>query len=172
MTNDDEVAERLRFLQNAMGGVPGPFDCFLVLRGLRTLAAADGAARRRTPWRSPGSSRSRRRRVGRYPGLDDGPQAHPGYAMAARQMRLGDGRRSAGWSRSCRRRRRRRPLRAERAVAICEPTRLFTLAESLGGVESLIEVPGRDDPCVGRRVSRWPCPALVRLSVGIEDAAT
>src|SRR6188508_1214664 len=90
VTNDDAVAERLRFLQNAMGGVPGPFDCFLVLRGLRTLPlrmarhSANGLAiARYLASRADVASVS-------YPGLDLGDHAHPRAAVASRQMRLGD----------------------------------------------------------------------------------
>jgi cystathionine gamma-synthase len=172
VTNDDRAAERLRFLQNAMGGVPGPFDCFLVLRGLRTLSLrmerhCENALAVATflAGRDDVASVS-------YPGLADGPDAHPQAALAARQMRLPNGRPGFGGmvsfvpgaggahGRSA----------ADRAIAICEATRLFTLAESLGGVESLIEVPAA---MTHASVASSPLavdPALVRLSVGIEDA--
>ena len=175
VTSDAAVAERLRFLQNAMGAVPGPQDCFLVLRGLRTLAlrvqrhsanalavARALAARDDVVWL-------------RYPGLTDGPHAHPDADVAARQMRLGgaDGAPAFGGmisfvlaagglhGRTAR----------DRAISVAERTRLWTLAESLGGVESLIEV-----PAVMTHASVAASPlevpqALVRLSVGIEDAA-
>lgn len=142
VTSDDEVAERLRFLQNAMGAVPGPLDCFLVLRGLRTLHlrierhganAAAVAAFLRTrddvAWVA-------------YPGT--------GGMVSFRPGERGD--RGA----------------AERAIAVAEATRLFTLAESLGGVESLIEVPAA---MTHMSVAGSPLevdPALIRLSVGIE----
>ena len=90
VTSSDAVAERLRFLQNAMGGVPGPFDCFLILRGLRTLAL-------RIERHCANATAVARFLAGRddvawvgYPGLADGRHAHPGHATAARQMRLGD----------------------------------------------------------------------------------
>ena len=165
VTRNPDVAARLRFLQNAMGGVPGPFDCFLALRGLRTLPLRVGrhnanasevarflAARDDIEWLS-------------YPGLASGPHAHPQAACASRQMRAGGGMVSfvpkARDGRSAR----------ERAVAICESTRIFTLAESLGGVESLIEL-----PAVMTHASVAGSPlevpeALIRLSVGIEGAA-
>jgi cystathionine beta-lyase/cystathionine gamma-synthase len=162
VTNDDAVAERLRFLQNAMGGVPGPLDCFLVLRGLRTLHlrverhAANAAA--------VASFLANRDDVARvmYPGLADGPHAHPAAAIAARQMRAGGGMVSfipaPGDGRAPR----------DRAVAICEATRIFTLAESLGGVESLIEMPA-DMTHMSVAGSKLEVDeALVRLSVGIE----
>lgn len=166
-TRSEDLHERLRFLQNAMGAVPGPFDCFLVLRGLRTLAirterhAANAAAvavflagRDDVEWVS-------------YPGLADGPHAHPQAALAARQMRLFGGmvsfapRAGGRHGRSAR----------DRAIVVCEATRIFTLAESLGGVESLIEV-----PAVMTHASVAGSPlqvedALIRLSVGIESAA-
>ena len=165
VTRDEAVAERLRFLQNAMGGVPGPFDCFLALRGLRTLPLRVGrhnlnasevaqylATRDDIAWLS-------------YPGLANGPHAHPQAACAQQQMRAGGGMVSfvpaAKGDRTAR----------ERAVAICESTKIFTLAESLGGVESLIELPAVMTH-LSVAGSRLEVPeALVRLSVGIEGAA-
>ena len=165
VTRDVGAAERLRFLQNAAGAVPGPFDCFLALRGLRTLPLRVGrhssnasevarflAERDDIEWLS-------------YPGLASGPHAHAQAACAARQMRSGGGMVSfvpgSRGGTSAR----------NRAIAICESTRIFTLAESLGGVESLIEV-----PAVMTHASVAGSPlevpeALVRLSVGIEGAA-
>ena len=170
VTNDDAAAERLRFLQNAMGAVPGPFDCFLVLRGLRTLAlrmerhssnamavARFLAARGDVAWV-------------RYPGLAEGPHAHPGAAVAAGQMALPGGRPGFGGMVSfipAAGGRHGRPA-AERAIAVCESTRLFTLAESLGGVESLVEVPAAMTHASVASSSLAVDPALVRLSVGIE----
>ena len=166
VTNDEAVAERLRFLQNAMGGVPGPLDCFLVLRGLRTLHL-------RVERHSANALAVARFLAGRddvewvsYPGLADGPRAHPQAALAARQMAAGGGmvsflpRPGGPAGRSAK----------ERAIAVCEATRLFTLAESLGGVESLVEM-----PAVMTHLSVAGSPlevneALIRLSVGIESA--
>jgi cystathionine gamma-synthase len=165
-TARDDLGERLRFLQNAMGAVPGPFDCFLVLRGLRTLAL-------RTERHSANAAVVADFLAGRddvewvsYPGLAHGPHAHPQAALAARQMRLFGGmvsfapRAGGSHGRSAR----------DRAIAICETTQLFTLAESLGGVESLIEV-----PAIMTHASVAGSPlqvddALIRLSVGIESA--
>jgi cystathionine gamma-synthase len=166
VTKDPSIAERLRFLQNAMGGVPGPFDCFLVLRGLRTLSlriarhvenatAVAGflAARDDVAWVA-------------YPGLGAGPHAHPQAALAARQMRGATGmvsfRPAAGGQRG--------RTSAERATAIAEATRVFTLAESLGGVESLIEVPARMTHASVAGTGLEVPDDLVRLSVGIEAA--
>jgi cystathionine beta-lyase/cystathionine gamma-synthase len=145
VTSDDAVAERLRFLQNAMGAVPGPLDCFLVLRGLRTLHlrmerhGSNGVA------------------VARF--LDGRPDValvyYPGMGGMVSFIPTPGG----AHDRSA----------AERALAIAGATRLFTLAESLGGVESLIEVPAA---MTHMSVAGSPLevPAeLVRLSVGIED---
>jgi cystathionine gamma-synthase len=174
VTSDARVAERLRFLQNAIGAIPGPQDCFLVLRGLRTLAlrverhsanalavARALAARDDVAWL-------------RYPGLADGRHAHPEAAAAARQMRLAGvgGSPAFGGMVSfvpAAGGRRGRTAR-ERAIAVAQTTRLWTLAESLGGVESLIEVPA---VMTHASVAATPLAvpeALVRLSVGIEDA--
>jgi cystathionine beta-lyase/cystathionine gamma-synthase len=167
VTSDDAVAERLRFLQNAMGGVPGPLDCFLVLRGLRTLhlrverSSSSAAAIARfladrpdVAWIS-------------YPGLAKAVASMSGVAsspLVGTQMRLGGGMVSFMPAAGGRHNR----TAAERAIAIAERTRLFTLAESLGGVESLIEVPAA---MTHMSVAGSPLevdPALVRLSVGIE----
>ena len=167
VTNDFELAERLRFLQNAMGGVPGPFDCFLVLRGLRTLPL-------RVERHVANASRVAEALAARpdielvrYPGLGAGPHAHPQHELVVRQMGgLGGGMvsfvpRAGG--------RERRSAR-DRAIAVCESTRIFTLAESLGGVESLIELPAvMTHASVAGSTLEVP-EALVRLSVGIEDA--
>jgi cystathionine gamma-synthase len=179
ITSNAEVAERLRFLQNAMGAVPGPLDCFLVLRGLRTLhlrverSSASASAIARFLTERPDVAW-----VG-YPGLPDaagamgrdpstaGQASTPGgppTSLVGTQMRLGGGMVSfipAAGGRHDR-------TAAERAIAIAERTRLFTLAESLGGVESLIEVPAA---MTHMSVAGSPLevdPALVRLSVGIE----
>jgi cystathionine gamma-synthase len=167
VTSDDAVAERLRFLQNAMGGVPGPLDCFLVLRGLRTLhLRVERSSANALAIAGFLAARSDVARVA-YPGLP-GVGASPGAGsssgLVGSQMRLGGGMVSflpaAGGRHD-------RPP-DERAVAIAESTRLFTLAESLGGVESLIEVPAA---MTHMSVAGSPLevdPALVRLSVGIE----
>jgi cystathionine gamma-synthase len=146
-TNDDALAERLRFLQNAMGGVPGPLDCFLVLRGLRTLHLrverhASNAAAVVELLRS----RDDIERVN-YPGFG---------GMVSFVPRPGG---PHG-----------RDARA-RAIAICEGTQLFTLAESLGGVESLIELPAVMTHASVEGTPLEVPEALVRLSVGIEAAS-
>lgn len=144
VTNAEAVAERLRFLQNAMGAVPGPFDCFLVLRGLRTLHLRME--------RHTANARAVAAALGARP--DVASVAWPGFGGMVSFVPGAVGGRSA----------------AERAVALCERTRLFTLAESLGGVESLIEVPAA---MTHLSVAGSPLevdPGLVRLSVGVEDA--
>jgi cystathionine gamma-synthase len=170
VTADDGIAERLRFLQNAMGGVPGPMDCFLVLRGLRTLHlrverhAANAAAIARFLGERPDVDRVM------YPGLRSGPNAHPRAAVLVgdgRQMRNGGGMVSfiprAGGPRH--------RSAEERAIAIAEGTRLFTLAESLGGVESLVEIPATMTHASVAGSSLEVPESLVRLSVGIEAEA-
>ena len=163
VTRDPAVAEQLRFLQNAMGGVPGPFDCFLVLRGLRTLhlrverhvanartIAGWLATRDDVEWLV-------------HPGLTTGPHAHPQTPACLAQMRGG----GSGMV-SFRPKARDGRSSTERAVRIAEATRLFTLAESLGGVESLIEVPAQmTHASVAGSPLEVP-PDLIRLSVGVE----
>jgi cystathionine beta-lyase/cystathionine gamma-synthase len=167
VTRDEAIAERLRFLQNAMGGVPGPLDCFLVLRGLRTLHlraerhAANAAAIARFLVERDDVEEVM------YPGLLDGPNAHAGATTLVgegRQMRTGGGMVSfipkAGGPHD--------RSSEERAIAIAEGMRLFTLAESLGGVESLVEVPATmTHASVAGSALEVP-ESLVRLSVGIE----
>jgi cystathionine gamma-synthase len=151
-TSDPGLAERLRFLQKSLGAVPGPFDAWLVLRGIKTLAV-----------RMRQHCENARRIAGfldghpavervLYPGLP----GHPGHDVAVRQMRDFGGMISVVLESE------------EEAVAFCARTALFQLAESLGGVESLIEHPARmthastaDAPFAAPR-------NLVRLSVGIE----
>jgi cystathionine gamma-synthase len=155
VTSDAELGERLAFHQNSIGAVAGPFDAWLVLRGAKTLAvrmerhcanAERIAAFLDTHDKVTGV---------RYPGL----ASHPGHEIAAKQMRAFGGMLSfqvAGGEAA--------------AVEVCNRARLFTLAESLGGVESLIEHPGRMThvSVVG---SALEVPAdLIRLSVGIESA--
>ena len=153
-TNDPTLAERLAFLQNSLGAVPGPFDSWLVLRGLKTLAVR--LRQHCENARAVAEFLSGHPRVERvfYPGL---PQ-HPGHEVAATQMRDFGGMVS---------------FLAEseaEAVALVARTRIWKLAESLGGVESLIEHPGRMTHA-STADSPFACPVnLVRLSVGIESA--
>jgi cystathionine gamma-synthase len=151
--DDAAMAERLGFLQNAMGGVPGPLDCYLVLRGLKTLGlrmdrhCANAAAVAEFLSTHPAVARVL------WPGLPD----HPGHEVAKRQMRDFGGMVSftlAGGE--------------EAALSMVGATRLAILAESLGGVESLIEHPARMTHASVAGSTNEVDPALVRLSVGIE----
>jgi cystathionine gamma-synthase len=152
-TRRDDLAETLRFHQNAAGAVPSPFDCWLVMRGMRTLAVrmerASSNASAIAEWLAGRNEVSKVY----YPGLPD----HPQYELATRQMRLPGAMLSF-------------ELVAGEPAArrLAEATRLFTLAESLGAVESLIEL-----PAVMTHLSVAGSPlevpaGLVRLSVGIE----
>jgi cystathionine gamma-synthase len=153
-TRNDDLAERLRFTQNAAGAVPSPFDCWLVLRGLRTLAVRmDRACANAALIAAWLRERDEVERV-HYPGLSD----HPQRDLVERQMRLPGAMLSF-------------ELRGGEAAArrFVESTRLFTLAESLGAVESLIELPAAMThlSVVGTPME---VPAgLIRLSVGIEN---
>jgi len=151
-TNDDAISERLAFLQKSLGAVPGPFDSWLVLRGVKTLSVrmdkhcANAAA--------IASFLERETRVEQvfYPGLP----THPGHQLAAAQMRNFGGMVSflAGSE--------------EEAVALVARTKIWKLAESLGGVESLIEQPARMTHASTADAPFAVPPSLVRLSVGIE----
>jgi cystathionine gamma-synthase len=155
VTMDAELGQRLAYHQNAMGAVPGPFDSWLVLRGIKTLGVrmdrhcSNAAQVTEFLVDHPKVS------AVHWPGLMD----HPGHAVAAKQMKDFGGMVSF------------RVVGGESAALdVCARTRVFTLGESLGGVESLIEHPGR---MTHASVAGSPLevPAdLVRLSVGIEDA--
>jgi cystathionine beta-lyase/cystathionine gamma-synthase len=150
--NDTETYERLKFLQNAAGAVPGPFDCFLVLRGVKTLAVRMEAHCRGA--RAVAEFLRGHPRVSGvyFPGLPD----HPGHDIATRQMRDFGGMVSFEMETE------------EEALEAARRTRLFFLGESLGGVESLIEHPGRmTHASVAGSALEVPS-TLVRLSVGIE----
>jgi cystathionine beta-lyase/cystathionine gamma-synthase len=151
MTSDDELAGKLRFLQNAIGAVPSPFDCFLVLRGLKTLPVrmerhAQSAMRIATWLRAhPDVVRVY------YPGLEE----HPQHALARRQMTTPGGMISfvirGGIQGSV----------ADRSRAFLAALKLFTCAESLGGVESLIELPAL--------MTHASVPPETRAMLGIDD---
>ncbi|MBC9717709.1 cystathionine gamma-synthase [Streptomyces sp. TRM66268-LWL] len=155
ITNDAALGEELAYHQNAMGAVAGPFDAWLVLRGIKTLAV-------RMDRHSENATRiaemlTRHPRVTQvlYPGLPE----HPGHEVAAKQMRAFGGMIS---------------FRVEggeqAAVDVCNRAKLFTLGESLGGVESLIEHPGRMTHASAAGSPLEVPSDLVRLSVGIENA--
>jgi cystathionine beta-lyase/cystathionine gamma-synthase len=153
-TNDPTIADRLFFLQKSLGAVPGPFDCWLVLRGTRTLAV-----RMRQHCQNAHAVAGfleRHPRVERvlYPGL----ARHPGHSIAARQMSDFGGMISFLVESE------------EEAAALVARTKLFKLAESLGGVESLIELPAKMTHA-STADAPFAAPAnLIRLSVGLESA--
>jgi cystathionine gamma-synthase len=152
VTSDDELIEQLEFLLNAVGAVPGPMDCYLALRGLKTLgvrmrAHCEGA-------RAVVAFLAEHPKVTKvyYPGLPN----HPGHDVATRQMIDLGGMVSFEVS------------SPQEALDVAARTRLFFLAESLGGVESLIEVPG---PMTHASVAGSPLEVpgnLIRLSIGLE----
>ncbi|MHB1988950.1 MAG: cystathionine gamma-synthase [Acidimicrobiales bacterium] len=152
-TIDPELAARIAYLQNSTGAVPSPFDCYLVLRGLKTLAVrmdrqcANAAVLARFLETHPAVTKVM------YPGLE----SHPGHDLAKRQMR------DYGAMVSL-------ILRGGEpaALAVAASTRLFTLAESLGAVESLVEHPARMTHRSVAGSSLAVDPALIRLSVGLE----
>lgn len=157
VTSRDDVAERLAFIQNAAGGVPGPMDCWLALRGVKTLPLRmrqhDANGRRIAQWCVESGIATKVY----YPGLPD----HPQHELARRQMKgfggmisldLGD---------------------AARARRFVEETKVFALAESLGGVESLIGHPASMTHASVPKAMREAMgltDSLIRLSCGIEDA--
>jgi len=152
--DDPDLAESVAFVQRAAGAVPSPFDCFLVLRGVKTLAVR--MARHCANAEAVVDLLAGHAAVVdiRYPGLP----SHPGHAVAGRQMRAFGAMASftvAGGE--------------DAALAVVAATRVFTLAESLGGVESLIEHPARmtHASVVGSPLE--VNPGLIRISVGIED---
>ncbi len=153
VVRDPGLHERLAFVQNGAGAVPGPFDCWLTLRGLKTLAlrmqahSANAQAIARHLESHPAIARVL------YPGLP----SHPQYELARRQMSVSGGMLDVEM------------VGGEAAARhLCERTRLFSLAESLGSVESLIELPAvmTHASVVGTALAI--APSLVRLSIGIE----
>ncbi|HLS47868.1 MAG TPA: PLP-dependent aspartate aminotransferase family protein [Gemmatimonadales bacterium] len=157
VTSRDDIAERLAFIQNAAGGVPGPMDCWLALRGVKTLPLRmrqhDANGRRVAEW----CVNSKIATNVYYPGLPD----HPQHELAKRQMRGFGGMISLDLG------------NADRARSFVEKTRIFALAESLGGVESLIGHPASMTHASVPRPMREAMgltDSLIRLSCGIEDA--
>jgi cystathionine gamma-synthase len=153
-TSDDELGEQLAYNQNAMGAVAGPFDSWLVMRGIKTLGV-------RMDRHQANAARIAEFLLGRsdvssvlYPGLPE----HPGHEIAAKQMSGFGGMLSFRLTGG-----------EDQALKVCERAELFTLAESLGGVESLIEHPGRMTHASAAGSPLEVPSDLVRLSVGIED---
>lgn len=154
VVKDRDLADRLAFLQNAVGAVPGPMDCFLVLRGIKTL-----------PLRMDRHYENAQAIIAfleKHPKVEKliypFHASHPQYKVAKQQMKNGGGMISfliAGGHAA--------------AIRMVEATRIFTLAESLGGVESLIEVPAAMTHLSVAGSQLEVDPALVRLSVGVEN---
>jgi cystathionine beta-lyase/cystathionine gamma-synthase len=158
LTNNDELEKQLRFHQNAVGAVPSPFDCWLLLRGIKTLALR--VERQSNNAMELATALERNKAVVRvhYPGL----ASHPGRSVAARQMRMFGGMVSFEV--------------ADEAAALrtLERLQLFALAESLGAVESLAEHPARMTHAsmpLSERERAGLGDGLIRLSVGVEDVA-
>jgi cystathionine gamma-synthase len=152
-TSDPTIAERLTFLQKSLGAVPGPLDCWLVLRGIKTLAVRMRQHCHNAHAIAGFLERNSRVQQVLYPGLP----RHPGHTIAARQMDDFGGMISFLAETD------------EEALAIVARTKLFKLAESLGGVESLIELPAR---MTHASTADAPFAAplnLIRLSVGLES---
>ncbi|TFH33643.1 MAG: cystathionine gamma-synthase, partial [Anaerolineales bacterium] len=154
IVDDQTLFDRLAFLQNALGAVPGPMDCFLILRGIKTLPVRmDRHALNAKQIAEFLAGRPEVKDL-RYPGHP----SHPQYELAQRQMRNGGGMLSfihVGGP--------------DPARVFAEAMRLFTLAESLGGVESLVELPAAMTHASTADSSIAVDPALIRLSVGIES---
>ena len=158
MTNNDELEKQLRFHQNAVGAVPSPFDCWLLLRGIKTLALRVDRQSQNAMEVAQALEKNQAVKRVNYPGLP----SHPGHAVAARQMRMFGGMLSfevAG---------------EVKALRTLERLKLFALAESLGAVESLAEhpalmthasIPGPERKRIGVG------DGLIRLSIGVEDVA-
>ncbi len=157
--NDTDLRDKLYFIQKSCGAVPGPMDCFLVLRGIKTLHVrmkehcANGIVIAQWLRKHP--------KIGKvyWPGFED----HPGYAIAKKQMRGFGGMISFELKDDS----------IEAAIRVLSSTKLFSLAESLGGVESLINHPASMTHASipkAERVKNGLSDSLIRLSVGIEDA--
>ncbi len=158
MTNSDELEKQLRFHQNAVGAVPSPFDCWLLLRGVKTLALR--VERQSENAMELASALQRNKAVKRvfYPGLD----SHPNRAVASRQMRMFGGMVSF------------EVADEPAAFRTLERLKIFALAESLGAVESLAEHPARMTHAsipAAERERAGVGNGLIRLSVGVEDVA-
>lgn len=157
VTNHPEIGEQLHFMQNASGGVPGPMDCFLVLRGIKTLhlrmeRASENASKIAHQLRKHAAVNNLY-----YPGLE----SHPNHELAKKQMKRFGGMLSFDLKDNS----------FDKAKAILEKTKVFTLAESLGGVESLIGHPASMTHASipkEEREKTGVSDSLIRLSVGVE----
>jgi cystathionine beta-lyase/cystathionine gamma-synthase len=158
MTSDDDLEKQLRFHQNAVGAVPSPFDCWLLLRGVKTLALRVERQSENAGEIATWLGQSRAVKHVYYPGLG----SHPNRSVAARQMRMFGGMVSF------------EVADEPAAFRALERLKIFALAESLGAVESLAEHPARmthaSIPAAERKRSGVG-DGLIRLSIGVEDAA-
>ena len=158
MTSSDELAQKLRFIQNATGAVPGPQDCFLILRGIKTLHLRVKAACENAEKIAKFLSEHPKIGVVHFPGL----KTHPQHALAKKQMRMFGAMLSFDLKGG----------NVDTAYGVMKKTKLFSLAESLGGVESLIGHPASMTHASIPREARLKVgltDSLIRLSVGIED---
>ncbi|MCF8244290.1 MAG: cystathionine gamma-synthase [Saprospiraceae bacterium] len=158
VTKTDELAQRLHFIQNSSGGVPGPMDCFLVLRGIKTLHLRVQRACENAEKIAHALLGNPKINKVYYPGFAD----HPGHELAKKQMSLFGAMVSFDLKEDT----------IENANKILTKTKLFTLAESLGGVESLIGHPSTMTHASIPRAERLKVgltDSLIRLSVGVED---
>ena len=158
MTNNDELEQKLRFHQNAVGAVPSPFDCWLLLRGIKTLALRVDRQSQNAMEVAQVLEKNKAVKRVYYPGL----ASHPGHAVASRQMRMFGGMMSIEV--------------ADEATALrtLERLKLFALAESLGAVESLAEHPALMTHAsipASERKRIGVGDGLIRLSIGVEDVA-
>ena len=158
MTNNDELEKQLRFHQNAVGAVPSPFDCWLLLRGIKTLALRVDRQSQNAMEVAQALERNKAVKRVHYPGL----ASDPGHAVASRQMRMFGGMLSFEV--------------ADEATALhtLESLKLFALAESLGAVESLAEHPALMTHAsipASERKRVGVGEGLIRLSIGVEDVA-
>lgn len=158
IVKDETIAQQLRFLQNAVGAVPGPHDCFLVLRGIKTLHLRVERACKNAKKVAKFLAAHPKVQHVYYPGLKD----HPGYMIASRQMRFYGAMVSFILQKDT----------VDDAMKVLSGTQIFTLAESLGGVESLIGHPASMTHASIPREERLKTglsDSLIRLSIGVED---
>ena len=159
VTNDETIAKRLKFMQNAIGAVPSPFDCWLASRGLKTLAVRMRAHEENAMKIAKFLESHPKVSKVHYPGLE----SHPQHLLAKQQQTGFGGMISFTLASNS----------LNEAVELTKSTRIFTLAESLGGIESLIEVPAimtHSSVPVEQRIQLGITDSFIRLSCGIEDA--
>ena len=159
VTNNPEIAQKLRFMQNAIGAVPSPFDCWLALRGMKTLALRMRAHNHNAMKVAQFLESHSKISSVIYPGLP----SHPQHQIASKQQ-IGHGGMVSFRLRSD---------QLQDSITLTKSTRIFTLAESLGGVESLIEIPAimtHASVPIEQRNALGITDGFIRISCGIEDA--